>query len=152
MSAEITKTEVTLPIQELKNLVSQVRDKGPRLSADEDWCDAAITCAFSFDLTPGTGSADGWISYYDGTKVYYKLTEVTSKGGIAAGIAALPWVTVKPWETFCGKDVQVEINGALFGGEMTLTCDGQSIGPVISLLSVAPAGYELVGKMSFTKS
>ncbi len=144
MTFENITTEVVFPTQELANIASQ-------LSTGESWNDGAITGSFSF--SSGGGDFKGWITYYDGTKVYIQLEKIESKTGTAAGTLVLPYIRAIPWENYVGKLCEVEMKGFMFSGRIHMTCEGHSITQQdITVASVAPADYYLRGIIKCTKA
>jgi hypothetical protein len=149
MSTQTTVTGTNLPVQDLQAIVTSMRAANAPDTAGESWNDAAVTGSFSFSA--GGGNLEGWITFYDGTKVHYKLTGITSKTGSAAGVIAVPLVRFKPASEFAGKAGRFEVSGFMFGGNLYLYCNGVPITQAaISVASAAPWDYEMIGTVQYT--
>lgn len=69
-------------LQELDAIAKQIRSSNKE-AANDSWSDTAIT--FSFSVGPAGGNLQGWITYYDVSKINFKLKDLQQKTGIAAG-------------------------------------------------------------------
>lgn len=150
MSTPTTVTGTSLPVQDLQAIVAAMRASNAPAAAEDFWNDAAVTGSFSFSA--GGGNLEGWITYYDGTKVHYQLTGITSKTGTAAGAIAVPLIRVKPVTEFAGKQGTFEVSGFLVGGSLTLSYNGSPITQgTIPVASAAPWNYEMGGTVQYTR-
>lgn len=150
MSTQATVTGTNLPVQDLQAIVASMRATNAPDTAGDFWNDAAVTGSFSFSA--GGGNLEGWITFYDGTKVHYQLTGITSKTGTAAGAIAAPLVRFKPASEFAGKAGKFEVSGFMLGGNLSLYCNGVSITQApIPVASAAPWNYEMGGTVQYTK-
>ncbi|TXT39625.1 MAG: hypothetical protein FD135_2057 [Comamonadaceae bacterium] len=137
MSDIMSIVKATLPLMQLAEITDELKKLSPPSAANETWLDAVIT--FSFSQSAGGANLEGWITYYDGTKVHIQLGKVSSQVGTVAGAAAIPWVRVKPAKDYCGAGT-LNLHGAWFSASLCLkTSRGEDfINP--STLSSACAG------------
>lgn len=152
MSSNAPSTGLSVPVEDLKSIVGTLRSASPQATAGDSWYDAAITGTFSF--SSGGGNLEGWISYYDGTKVHFQLVGKPTKiVGTAAGTFAWPLIRVRPADTFAGKTGTFNVSGFWAVGDLNLYCAGQPITQTsIGVVSVAPWDYEMVGNVEYTKA
>lgn len=150
MSTPATVTGTNLPVQDLQAIVATMRANNAPGAAEDFWNDAAVTGTFSFSA--GGGNLEGWITFYDGTKVHYQLTGISSKTGTAAGAIAAPLVRFKPASEFAGKQGSFAVSGFMLGGSLSLSCNGVSITQApIPVASAAPWNYEMGGTVQYTR-
>jgi|GEM_PF-4240217 len=152
MSEETTIAQTALPIKQLKEIADNIRNISPPSAANEFWLDAAIT--YSFSMSAGGANLEGWITYYDGTKVHFQLEKITAQTGTAAGAGALPWVRVKPVDDYCG-DGTLELKGSFFSASLYLKSPSGKSFTNPDGLSAASAGlgdFHLAGTVKYTKA
>jgi hypothetical protein len=151
MSENPLKNELAIPVSDLKSIVKMFQPATIDKAANEIWLDAAVTGSFSF--SSGGANSEGWITYYDGTKIYFKVTQMTAQTGTAAGTFALPWVRVRPSGIVLAGSGKLEISGFMFGGTYRLYCsNGQTVFQSdLAVISAAPWDYHLEAGASYTK-
>lgn len=144
-------TETALPLEDLNSIVTSLRSANPPAAPAESWLDAAITGSFS--CSSGGGNLEGWITFYDGTKVHYQISgRPTRIVGTAAGVIAVPLIRVLPVDNFAGKLGNFSVSGFWTAGNLSLVCDGRSITQVpIPVGSVAPWDYVMEGNVQYTR-
>lgn len=151
MSDITSIAKTVLPITQLVKVTDELKKLAPPSAANETWLDAAVT--FSFSQSSGGANMEGWITYYDGTKVHIQLGKVTAQIGTVAGAAAIPWVRVKPHGEYCGEGT-LEMNGAWFSSSLRLKSSvGDFLNP--NVLGAACAGlgdFRLEGTVTYTKA
>lgn len=150
MSSKAPSTGLSVPVADLKAIVGTLRPASLQAAADS-WYDAAISGTFSF--SSGGGNLEGWITFYDGTKVHFQLAGKPTKiVGTAAGFIALPLIRVRPADTFAGKTGTFNLSGFWAAGVLNLYCAGQPITQTpIAVVSAAPWDYEMDGNVSYVK-
>lgn len=151
MTTDPVLSGTSLPLDQLQEIVAMLKAGNAEASSQDFWLDAAITGTFSF--SSGGAQLQGWITYYDGTKVHFELESVTDKTGTAAGTFAVPLIRVRPADTYAGKSGAFELEGLWAVGSLALKGpNGPIMQSRIAVLSAAPLNYELKGSVRYTKA
>lgn len=136
----------TVPDEVLREIAEQLKKQQPPSAANEDLRDAWFTIGLS--VGSGGASLDGWITYWDDTKVHVTLAKVTAQTGTAAASTSIPvWVRIPPAAKLESPAV-FEAGGFSLAAAVIML---KGIGN-FPLVGVAPWDWHLAGVVNFEKT
>lgn len=145
MNATLESTDL-FSLDTLNSIAKQIKagDNG-------NWSDAALTMSWS--VGPAGGNLQGWITYYDETKIHISGS-VTGKVGTGAGAVAIPYIRFKDFKDMPASG-KFDVSGfSVLGATIHLKDDsGESLcmPASISSSSAAPWDFRLSGTIKYSK-
>ncbi|MFV8751660.1 hypothetical protein ACNOYE_14035 [Nannocystaceae bacterium ST9] len=135
--------------KQFEAIVRQYQEMQPAATSS-DYEAAAITCGFS--VGPAGAQLNGWISYYSGPKIEFRMTSIQRFWGIAAATAALPFFLARAPDQLAGKLGRCNVSGSWAAGNLILSVDGKdvTIPMAIPLAAAAALGWGTEGEVVFT--
>lgn len=130
----------------LSEIAEQLKKLKPPSAANEDLRDAWLTLGLS--IGSSGANLEGWITYWDSTKVHITLAEVTAQTGTAAASTSIPvWVRLPPVSELMPRGAFDASGFSLAGGAIVL----EGVG-TFPLVGVAPWDWHLAGTVNYEKT
>lgn len=142
---------IAMPVGRFQEILDEMQKQSGKPLAGNKYTMCALT--YSFTVGPQGATLQGWITYYDGTKIGFQASKITAYSGLAANAAASAMISILPPDRIKKSGTFRTSGFAFVGGSLDILIDGERI--TESSLPNAPAAmwsWSAEGEVAFTRA